>query len=115
MIAPKLGTINAVDGTPIKVDEAFFLATSVVYGAVFIAGGKGLADQPEAIHFVNEAYKHCKPIAATGDGADLLMRTFVDANAEGVVASGKSVIANFIADIAKHRFWSREEQSKIPA
>ena len=92
VIAPKLGTINAADGTAIKVDEAFFLATSVVYDAVFIAGGKGLADQPEAIHFVNEAYKHCKAIAVTDGGSELLAKTFVDSDADGVVTAPKRVI-----------------------
>ena len=92
VIAPKLGTINAADGTAIKVDEAFFLATSVVYDAVFIAGGKGLADQPEAIHFINEAYKHCKAIAVTDGGSELLAKTFVDSDADGVVTAPKRVI-----------------------
>ncbi len=115
VIAPKLGTINASDGTAIKVDEAFFLATSVVYDAVYVVGGKGLSAQPEAIHFVNEAYKHCKPIAASGDGAELISKTFVDASAEGVVISDKNVTTDFIAAITRHRFWSREERSKVPA
>ncbi len=115
VIAPKLGTINAADGTAIKVDEAFFLATSVVYDAVFIAGGTRLADQPEAIHFVNEAYKHCKAIAATGDGSGLLAKTFVDTTADGIVTDGKNLGKDFIAAISQHRFWSREEKAKIPA
>ena len=116
VIAPKLGTINAADGSSIKVDEAFFLATSVVYDAVYIAGGTGLADQAEAIHFVNEAYKHCKAIAAGGDGRDLLDKTFVESESEGVVTgTGKDAERDFINAIAQHRFWGREERPKIPA
>lgn len=42
LIAPKLGLIKTADGGTIKADEAFFLATSVVYDAVFIAGGRAL-------------------------------------------------------------------------
>ncbi|MEO6051129.1 MAG: catalase, partial [Pyrinomonadaceae bacterium] len=117
IIAPKLGPIKTAGGDPVKADEAFFLATSVVYDAVFVAGGNSLATDADAIHFVNEAYKHCKAIAAASGGADFLKKTFVDASSEGVITGGdvKSLIANFVDAVAQHRFWSREEKAKVPA
>lgn len=43
----------------------------------FIPGGKENLDQlmmrGDAIHFVNEAFKHHKPIAALGEGVGLLI------------------------------------------
>ena len=43
---------------------------------VFIPGGvesaKALGDEAMAVLFVNEAYKHCKALAATGAGIALL-------------------------------------------
>lgn len=116
LIAPKLGTIKAADGSMIKVDEAFFLATSVVYDAVFVAGGAGLGGESDAIHFVNEAYKHCKAIAASGDVKDFIAKTFIDPAAEGIILeNGGNQIQNFVDAISQHRFWSREEKAKIPA
>ena len=35
-----------------------------------------LKNKPEAILFINEAYRHCKAIAATGEAVDLLSSTF---------------------------------------
>ena len=117
LIAPKLGFIKSADGNTMKVDEAFFLATSVVYDAVYVAGGNRLADEAEAIHFVNEAYKHCKAIAAASGGADFMKKTYVDLSGEGVITggNGNAVPRDFINAIAQHRFWSREEKSKVPA
>ncbi|MEO6655889.1 MAG: catalase-related domain-containing protein, partial [Pyrinomonadaceae bacterium] len=117
IIAPKLGPIKTDGGDPVKADEAFFLATSVVYDAVFVAGGKALVTEPDAIHFVNEAYKHCKAIAASTGGTDFMKETFVDTSSEGVItgADNKSLTANFIEAVAQHRFWSREEKAKVPA
>ena len=117
LIAPKLGMIKTADGNALKVDEAFFLATSVVYDAVFVAGGNGLTAQADAIHFVNEAYKHCKAIAVAGDGAEFLKKTYVDPASEGIFTTGNGNAASrdFINAIAQHRFWSREEKAKIPA
>jgi len=117
LIAPKLGFIKAADGSSLKADEAFFLATSVVYDAVFVAGGNGLADEAEAIHFVNEAYKHCKAIAVFAGGEDFLKKTYVDPASEGVITGGdgNAKPRDFVNAVAQHRFWSREEKSKIPA
>ena len=117
IIAPKLGPVKTAGGDSVKADEAFFLATSVVYDAVFVAGGNGLAAEADAVHFVNEAYKHCKAIAVSGGGADFLKKTFVDLSSEGVITGSddKSLTANFINAVAQHRFWSREEKAKVPA
>jgi catalase len=95
---------------------------------VYIAGGEesvqALIGEPDALHFVEEAYKHCKPIAA--QDAELLNYTYLaniinsegyDAIADGVVLkNGKANIANnFIEAIKQHRFWKREEENLIPA
>ena len=82
--------------------------------------GDMLAQEPDAIHFVNEAYKHCKAIAAEGDGIVLLKKTYLKDNIEGKDKDDNGVLVdksarNFIAAIAQHRFWDREEQRKVPA
>jgi len=77
--------------------------------------------EPDSIHFVNEAYKHCKAIATGVDGTVLLKETFVkelgfkSPNMEeaGVITDGSS--EKFIGCIAAHRFWNREEFRKVPA
>ena len=121
-IAPKLGFIASADGIEIKADESFLTATSVVYDAVFVPGGAksitALLKEADAIHFINEAYKHCKPVAASKEGIDLLKASHVDLDTkdEGVVIEKTAGLEKaFIKAIAKHRFWERELQRKVPA
>jgi len=117
IIAPKLGTIVDAAKTEIKVDESFLIATSVVYDAVYVAGGAGLANEPDAIHFVNEAFRHCKAIGASGDGAAFVKNLTFAGAADGDVAVilDGNVSTDFINAIAAHRNWDREKARKVPA
>lgn len=36
-----------------------------------------LTQQGDAIHFLNEAFRHCKAIAATGEGVELLQASSI--------------------------------------
>lgn len=129
IIAPKLGSIKGDKGTAILVDMSFLTATSVVFDAVYVAGGEAsinaLKAEPDAIHFIDEAYKHCKAIAADSDATEVLDQTFAAAKmAAGkekalengvIIGTGKAHIGNFVNAIAAHRFWHREENRNVPA
>ncbi|MES2775487.1 MAG: catalase [Bacteroidota bacterium] len=119
IIALKPGTINSSAGKGIKVDHCFFNTASVLFDAVYIPGGKSaieaLASEPNAIHFINEAYRHCKAIAVDGEGAELLKSTYiVNTDSDPGVLVNK-VPADFIKAIAAHRFWDQEKARKVPA
>ena len=53
--------------------------SSVLYDAVYMPGGKSsvaaVAAEADAVHFLNEAYKHCKAIAADTEAMDVLAAT----------------------------------------
>jgi catalase len=122
VIAPHLGFIKSSSGAEIKVGESFLTAASVVYDAVFVPGGKksvnALIGEADAQHFVSEAYKHCKAIAASGEGAELLQAAFIDlaSSDEGIVIEENGSFAkSFVNAIAQHRFWDREQARKVPA
>jgi catalase len=70
------GTIDSADGQEIMVDKTFLTSASVLYDALYVPGGdrsvETLKMQGDAIHFINEAFKHCKPIAAIAEGVELL-------------------------------------------
>jgi len=115
IISVHLGEIKTVNGQKLKVDESLIIATSVLYDAVFIASGKksiaAFMKQPKANEFVKEAYKHCKTIAADGDGAEWLMKilNLVKGKKDtypGVLIDASS--ADFVKAVAQHRFWNRE-------
>jgi catalase len=122
LIAPKMGTIKSDNGNDIPVDESFLIASSVVYDAVYIPGGEksigALTKEADAIHFISQAYKHCKTIAAGVDGEELLELALVEVTAKdsGVLINRHPDFdAAFIKAIAQHRFWERETARKIPA
>lgn len=122
IIAPKLGTIHSDDGIDIPVDKRLPNAASVFYDAVYIPGGEksihALIQTGDAIHFINEAFKHCKAIAFDNDAQSLLDKTYVSKQQEpGVLinTNQKQFAADFIDTIAQHRFWDREKKGNIPA
>ena len=128
------GKLKSADGGEIEVDKSHVTTASIMYDAVFVPGGsesvgkmKKLGD---ALHFVNEAFKHCKPIGAIGEGIDLLKAssihgTFAEKNdqvlsTDGVVTCTRKndhqeFIKEFIAAIGEHRHWGREEKMLVPA
>ncbi|WP_428327978.1 catalase [Mucilaginibacter sp.] len=114
LIAPHGGSIKDAKGAAIKVDMSFLTVASVIFDAVYIpAGTKELLDNADAIHFVNESYRHCKAIAADDD--TFLTETYV---AEKLTTPGVLVSKtpkDFIHAIAQHRFWEREKKDKVPA
>lgn len=124
VVAPKLGVVKVADGKPVTVDKSFLTTASVLYDAVYVPGGvagaERLAAEPDAIHFLNEAYRHCKPIGFDSTAKPLLGRTFLDVSQSGMgVVAGdgadSAFIKQFMHAIAQHRFWDREQARKVPA
>ncbi|CAN5252711.1 catalase HPII [soil metagenome] len=126
VIAPRLGTVKGAQ-KGVAVDQSFLTSASVTFDAVYLPGGKTcgetLKNNDDAIHFINEAFKHCKAVAADKEGEDLLMSTAAGLKIKAISKSSQGnagVIINglpkeFIRSIAQHRFWEREDQSKTPA
>lgn len=104
-----------------------------MFDAIYIPGGQqsieALKQQGDAIHFINEAFKHCKAIAATGEGVELLEASNITGVrlAEEQLQSDKGVVTvrnatdmhavaqQFIQAIAQHRHWMREHKEMVPA
>ncbi|WP_300603784.1 catalase [Niabella sp.] len=116
IIAPNLGSIKAAGKQVITVDETLFNTASVLFDAVFIPGGvkaiEALREEPDALHFVNEQFRHCKAIGAAPDAAPFIQNTFVK---EGAGISSDGNIDRFLKDLGLHRFWEREMERKVPA
>jgi catalase len=123
VIAPKLGAITAEDGSEIPVDKSLRNAASVFYDAVYVPAGSNsvatIASEPDAIHFLNEAFRHCKAIAADEAAQQVIDETYFGKKVEfdeGVLTgTTKKITPDFINAIAQHRFWAREKPRKIPA
>lgn len=72
VIAKTLGLIESDAKSAIEADKSHLTAASVFYDAVFVPGGEAsvaaMMKQGDAIHFVQEAFLHCKTIGAYGEG-----------------------------------------------
>ncbi len=128
LIAPVLGMIAPATGAPVEADKTFKIGASVFYDALFIPGGEAstatLQGDGDAVHWIREAYKHCKAIGASGDAVDLLVfaelgeAVLADDTAKGAVAKqgvvtgrgavDKAFATALIAAIAAHRHWERD-------
>ncbi|MDO1449852.1 catalase [Rhodocytophaga aerolata] len=133
------GKIKSTEGEELEVDKSHITTGSIMFDAIFIPGGKEsvekLKKQGEALHVINEAYKHGKPIGAINEGIELLMASSIGqaitiASAEEkrkpVVEKGIVTLQNsqdftafneaFIQAIAQHRhIVVREERAMVPA
>jgi catalase len=76
VIAPHLGHIGTASGRSLAVNFSLVSMSSVMFDALLIPGGEAsaqaLGQLGAAVHFVLEAYKHCKTICAINEGAGLL-------------------------------------------
>jgi len=132
VIAPRLNYIIAENDEKIPVDHSFLTAASVLFDAVYVPGGTNsvatLEANADAVHFLNEAFKHCKAIAADSHALQVLEATYfskklpTDYSDESVLREGivigsdaDKIVKQFISAIAQHRFWEREKPRKIPA
>lgn len=132
IIAPRLGNIISENDTEIPVDRSLLTSASVLYDAVYVPGGTNsvatLESNADAIHFLNEAFKHCKPIAADADAWQVLEATYFskklpeDNSDETVMREGivihtdvDQLADQFVQAIKMHRFWQREMPRKVPA
>jgi catalase len=127
VLAARLGTLAAADGTAVTVDHTILTMPSVVFDGAYVPGGAdavaALAASADAIHFIAEAYKHLKPIAAAADTVNVLRQaglldddeTTADP-AEGVfVGTPAKIGPDFTAALAAHRVWTRSDYVAVPA
>ncbi|EME60829.1 catalase [Amycolatopsis decaplanina] len=122
------------EGDPLRPDRQLNTMASVLYDAVVVPCGPSaitiLEHDGYAVHFVAEAYKHGKPVAAFGSGLDLLRRAGVTSKLaddaeilidQGVVTTTAAeatlpdgFFASFTAQLGEHRSWQRKTDA-IPA
>jgi len=132
IIAPRQGFVIGENNTKVPVDKSFLTTASVLYDAVYVPGGTNsvatLEACADAIHFLNEAFKHCKAISADSQALQVLEATYfrkklpLEFSDETVLREGIVIgddipkLANqFISAVEQHRFWERENGRKIPA
>ncbi|WP_426278683.1 catalase [Chryseobacterium sp. S-02] len=121
LIAPSLAPLRTNDGSTLISKHSLTSTASVCFDALYIAGGEDAVKElliPEnkhlVLHFINEAYKHCKAIYFD-EGTELLYKNSnVGARAHEdpaiVTWEDKNGAEKFIKAIAKHRVWELEQE-----
>lgn len=133
-VGAQLGSVSTATGKLLTVDQTFSNMPSVMFDAVLIPGGaectQTLCTMGEAVHFVLEAYKHCKTICALNEGHQLLATLgfksagnpeMIDVPTPGVLlADARKVLdgqvsVDFQAALSVHRHWDRLNAQAVPA
>ena len=120
LVATHGGTVTCDKGKNHQVDAALLTTESVLFDAIFVPGGeesvKDLLTEAKAKKFINESLMHCKAIAVSKEGEQLLDATYgKDFKDDQAVFINQSA-DDFAKAIANHRNWNREEKAKsIPA
>ena len=128
VLAPVGGrALTGGSGGELAVDRALVTMASVLYDAVVVPCGPDaittLSGDGLAVHFVTEAYKHHKAVAAFGAGLDLLRKAGIPnrmaqdtdvLNDQGVVTTAAAAadlsdefVDEFVSAVAQHRSWER--------
>lgn len=132
------GMLTSIDGRQLEVNKNYVSTGSIMYDAVYVTGGRQCVDtlltHGDAVHFVNEAFKHAKAIGATNEGVDLVASSQIrgvamagpETQAQLISELGVVTIRNaadmgyfsqkFIEAIAQHRHWGRQNlKEMVPA
>ncbi|TIO04332.1 MAG: catalase [Mesorhizobium sp.] len=119
VIAPKVGGVEAADGSWIGAKHMIDGGPSVLFDAVALilseAGAERLTGEAAARDFVADAFAHCKFIAFTSGAVPLLQKAGVDPEAdEGLIGlDDPKAIISFVESCRKLRLWSREMAVKL--
>ncbi len=126
IIAGSLSPVKADDGTIFEPKHSLTSTASVCFDALYLCSGKKSADnlmnvenKPGTIHFVNEAYKHCKAIYFGRDTDAIYKASQVNSKSHEdpaiVTSDVKNADESFIQAIANHRVWELEIERNNPA
>jgi catalase len=115
IVAPRLGEVKTADGTALHAEASMEAMPSVLFDALVIPGGpaaKGLVALGQALEYVRDQYRHCKPIGVLGTSTALLEAAGVPLTlANGEKDPGLVVGASdeaFVKALAAHRHFQRE-------
>ncbi|MGH6611415.1 MAG: catalase-related domain-containing protein, partial [Burkholderiaceae bacterium] len=121
-VGMRLGRVEGVGDEAIDVEVTMEAAPAVLFDALVIpdgaAGIEALSADGQAVEFVKDQYRHCKPILVLGSGVDLLAKAGIPSKLPsgdhdpGLLQFDAAEItkaaAAFAAAIGKHRHFARQ-------
>jgi catalase len=116
IVAPKIGGVEASDGSWIEAAQKIDGGPSVLYDAVTLLpsadGGKALANEPAARDFLADAFAHCKFIAYVEHALPLFEKAGVSNSRDSGCLGIKTPddCSKFVEMCRELRFWAREAE-----
>jgi len=120
LVGLRLGAVETDEGKALEVDVSIETAPSVLFDALIVVGGANalstLSTSGQALDFLKDAYRHCKPILSVGgkrlfDAAQIppnLPSGEADPGIHECTRWDNAVAARFTAMVAKHRHFERD-------
>ncbi len=135
VISKMLGELKGNGADKVSVDKSFVTTSSVLYDGLYVPGGaahiQALSKQGDAIHMINETYKHCKVIGLISEAVNLLgvadLSGIKESNTDGVninmgvisLVDSKDITdfnTSFENALRRYRHWDREDYIEhVPA
>ncbi|KAF2073593.1 hypothetical protein CYY_005110 [Polysphondylium violaceum] len=121
VISSSLASFKSIEGTEIVPDEPMVGSPSIFFDAVYVpSASQELLNNGDAVHYILEAYKHCKVIAFTGpSAATAALLKHLKLKSDAGIITGETpadVFDNFKLSLKNHRIWDREKDiQSIPA
>lgn len=110
LVTAPVGGVLKSGRRSVIVERTLLTTRSIEFDAVVVAGGTKPANDLKLVLLLQEAFRHCKPIAAWGDGTAALRAAGIPLDAPGVLVADK-MDRKFTTALAKavglHRVWER--------
>jgi C-terminal domain found in long catalases len=109
VIAP-LGGVLKSGRRSVIVERTLLTARSIEYDALVVAAGTTPTRDIKLVVLLQEAFRHCKPVAAWDDGTAAPAAAGIDLGAPGVLVAanvGKSFTDALADAVGLHRVWER--------
>jgi catalase len=109
VIAPVGGVLKA-GRRKVTVDRTLATARSIEFDALVVADGTTPSRDIKLVVLLQEAFRHCKALAAWGTGAEVLKSARISVRDPGVEVSesvDKAFTAQLAVSLGMHRVWER--------
>ena len=110
LVTAPVGGVLRKGRQSVIVERTLLTARSIEFDALVVAGGTTPTDDIKLVLLLQEAYRHCKAVAAWGDGAAILESAGIPAGGAGVSVAetvAKPFTDELTQALALHRAWDR--------
>lgn len=110
LVTAPLGGVLKSGRRSVIVERTLLTARSIEFDAIVVAAGTKPTRDIKLVVMLQEAFRHCKTIAAWGDGADALTAAGIDLDSPGVLVADtpdRSFTDVLAKAVGLHRVWER--------